>query len=456
MLFNSITFIIFFIIFISTILLFPGKYWKYIVIIFSSFFYGYWDPKFLVLLYFVIFTTYISSIYIHNNKSKKILILQISIIILILCIFKYFNFFSTELENNFNIDYSPGFKKLINNIILPIGISFYSFQCISYLIDTFKGQKLPKFVDFFFFIIFFPQIIAGPILRSKNFIPQIKRNLTISKKNIKKSLIIILYGYFLKIGLADNLALYVDRNLNDPEYSNGISTLISIFFYNFQIYGDFCGYSLIAIGISKLFGFNIPANFNNPYFANSFKNFWQRWHISLSSFIRDYLYIPLGGSRTKGLKTYTNIVISMSIAGLWHGASLFFLLWGLLHSFYIILEKIFKKYFNPQFYKILVLFLIMIAWIPFRVNNQEDIYFLFINLIDFETYKFAYISNKLQFLKGIILITFLIIIEYVINKKKLIRIFQSEKKYSFSVIVLILLIIFFGNFDEKTFIYFQF
>ena len=137
-------------------------------------------------------------------------------------------------------------------------------------------------------------------------------------------MIIILYGYFLKVGLADNLALYVDRNLNEPEYSNGISSLISIFFYNFQIYGDFCGYSLIAIGISKLFGFNIPANFNNPYFANSFKNFWQRWHISLSSFIRDYLYIPLGGSRTKGLKTYTNIVISMSIAGLWHGASLFF------------------------------------------------------------------------------------------------------------------------------------
>ena len=169
-----------------------------IIIIFSSFFYGYWDPKFLILLYFVVFSTYISSTFVYKHKSKKILILQISIIISILCIFKYFNFFSTELENNFNLKYSEGFKLLVNNIILPIGISFYSFQCISYLVDSFKGQKPPKFIDFFVFIIFFPQIIAGPILRSKQFLPQIKEKLIISNKNIKKSLIIILWGYFLK------------------------------------------------------------------------------------------------------------------------------------------------------------------------------------------------------------------------------------------------------------------
>ena len=157
--------------------------------------------------------------------------------------------------------------------ILPIGISFYSFQCISYLVDSFKGQKPPKFIDFFVFIIFFPQIIAGPILRSKQFLPQIKEKLININKNIKKSLIIILWGYFLKIGLADNLALYVDRHLNEPQYSNGISTFFSIIFYNFQIYGDFCGYSLIAIGITKLLGFNIPANFNNPYFTKVLKIF---------------------------------------------------------------------------------------------------------------------------------------------------------------------------------------
>ncbi len=456
MLFNSVNFISFFIIFIVTISVSPNKYWKYIIIIFSSFFYGYWDPKFLILLYFVIFSTYASSTLIFNYKSKKILIFQISIIILILCVFKYFNFFTTELEKNFNLDYNESFKQLINKIILPIGISFYSFQCISYLVDTFKGQKPPKFIDFFVFIIFFPQIIAGPILRSKQFLPQIKEKLIINKKNIKKSLILILWGYFLKIGLADNLALYVDRHLNEPQYSNGISSFISVFFYSFQIYGDFCGYSLIAIGISKLFGFNIPANFNNPYFTNSFKNFWQRWHISLSSFIKDYLYIPLGGNKINSMRTYSNIIVSMSIAGLWHGASIFFIIWGLLHGFYLVFEKNYKKYFHPFLYKILVLFLIMMAWIPFRVNNQEDIYFLLVNLLDFDTFKFTYISNKLHFLKCIILISFLIIIEYLINKKKLIKIFQNDKKYSLSVIILILLITLFGNFDEKTFIYFQF
>jgi len=404
----------------------------------------------------VIFTTYFSSVLINKKKNKKILIFQISLILLILCFFKYFNFFSLELQQSFNIQYSQNFQNLLEKIILPIGISFYSFQCISYVVDVYKGYKLPKFIDFFVYIIFFPQIIAGPILRSKKFIPQIIRGLNFNKKNLKKSILLILWGYFLKVSLADSAGLYVDRHFNQLEYSNGISSLISIIFYNFQIYGDFFGYSLIAIGISKLFGFNIPANFNRPYFSNSFKNFWERWHISLSSFIKDYIYIPLGGNRKGKLRTSINIILAMALAGAWHGASFFFLLWGILHGIYLVIEKLIKNKVNPNLYKYFVLIIITLTWIPFRINSFEDMNLLLNNLFNIETYGFEYVSNKLQFLKVLALIIFLITIEYYLNKRKLIKIFINEKIYASSIIILLIIIFIFGNFDENTFIYFQF
>ena len=456
MLFNSLNFIYFFFIFLFFIIILPKKFWKYVIIIFSSFFYAYWDFKFLLLLYFIIFTTYYSSRIISFKKNKKILIFQIILIIFNLCLFKYFNFFSLELERNFNLNYTENFKHLLERIILPIGISFYSFQCISYLVDIYKGEKLPRFIDFFVFVIFFPQIIAGPILRSKSFIPQIESGLNINLKNLKKSILLILWGYFLKVCLADNAGIYIDKNIDYLEYSNGISTTASIFFYNFQIYGDFCGYSLIAIGISKLFGLNIPANFNNPYFAKSFKNFWERWHISLSTFIRDYIYIPLGGNKYGKNRTSINAIFAMTLAGAWHGASIFFLIWGLLHGFFLIIEKFLKKKINSKFYRIIVIFLITIAWIPFRINSIEDMSLIIDNILNINTYKIEYLINKLQFIKIILLINFLIITELLLTKKKLISILKSDKLYALSIVFLLTIILIFGNFNENTFIYFQF
>jgi alginate O-acetyltransferase complex protein AlgI len=456
MLFNSLNFIYFFFTFLLFIIIIPKKFWKYTIIIFSSFFYAYWDFKFLALLYFIIFTTYISSKIINTKKSKKILFLQIGLIIFNLCLFKYFNFFSLELEKNFNLNYSQNFKNLLEKVILPIGISFYSFQCISYLVDIYRGGKLPRFIDFFVFVIFFPQIIAGPILRSKYFIPQIELGLSINLKNLKKSILLILWGYFLKLCLADNAGIYIDKNIENLDYSNGISTTASIFFYNFQIYGDFCGYSLIAIGISKLFGLNIPANFNNPYFAKSFKNFWERWHISLSTFIRDYIYIPLGGNKLGKNRTSMNTIIAMSLAGAWHGASVFFLIWGLLHALFLIIERFVKKKINPKFYRIIVILLITIAWIPFRVNSSDDMSLMVENILNINTYKIEFLINKLQFIKIVLLITFLLIIELFLTKKKLISLLKNEKIYSLSIILLLIIILIFGNFNENTFIYFQF
>ena len=287
MLFTSFTFLVFISFFFLSILLFK-KYWKIICILFSALFYGYWNIKLLLLLYFVSFQAYYfgSKISLKNKKSNLYLLSSIFLSLFVLGFFKYSNFFINEFSLLFNIDKKFDF---FTNIILPVGISFYTFQAMSYVIDI-KRNKIESsnFIDVLIFICFFPQLVAGPIVRGSVFIPQIKRGINITRKNLKKGLIIVFWGYFLKLALADNLDIYVHANYENLVGSNTSSLIVSIIFYSFQIYGDFFGYSLIAIGIAKILGFHFPANFNLPYFSKSFQDFWRRWHISLSSFLRDY------------------------------------------------------------------------------------------------------------------------------------------------------------------------
>ena len=443
MLFNSAEFILFFLTFITSVTLFK-KNFKLIIIIFSSIFYAYWSLKFLILLYLIIFLSYLLGQLIFRSKYKiYYLIFYTFIVISLLIYFKYGEFFVKNLEN-------------FNKIILPIGISFYLFQSISYLIDIYKKKIKPtNFINYFFFIIFFPQIISGPILRAKQFIPQINKGLLIfTYNNIKKGILLILWGYFLKIGLADNASIYTARHLLSPLQSNSISLLISIFFYGFQIYADFFGYTLIAIGIAKILGFHIPANFNKPYGAKNFQDFWKRWHISLSKFFRDYLYIPLGGKKILG--GHLNVLIVMTIAGAWHGSSIFFIFWGFAHGTLIIIERFLPKIIvNSSIYRVLVIVLIFLLWIPFKVNDWNTIANIFSQISHIEELSIKKIMNKFLFAKILFFVLIFLLQDLYINKKKLIKL-KNSKYFSVVISIFIFITILLGNLNGQEFIYFRF
>ena len=457
MLFNSIPFLIFFTIYISSIF-FIRNQWKIITIIFSIFFYAYWNFYFCFLLILeAIFTWLIGNLIQKKDKhKKKYLLTGLVVPLIILFIFKYFNFFvgdilRIELQNTIFI-----------NIILPIGISFYTFQSIMYLVDVYKDKLQDvSLKNFLVFFLFFPNLIAGPLVRPKSFIPQINSGIRFSYKNFTTGSLLILWGYFLKLCVSNNLNIYVGNVFNNILELNSSTLLISSFFYSFLIYSDFAGYSLIAIGIAKLLGLNVPANFNNPFLSQNITEFWRRWHISLSKFLRDYLYIPLGGNRYGLFATCRNIIIVMLLGGLWHGASFNFIIWGGLHGIAISLEKVNKNYFNininfTPLKRILTFFLVVIFFIPFGLPSFDSLILFWQQIKIFEILNVSQIVEKFYVIRNLILIIILLSIETFINKKYFLQIKKSSLLYGFTITILLSLIICFGNFNETTFIYFQF
>ena len=453
--FASLHFLIFILLYLFLINIFK-KNWKFISIIFSLFFYSYWSLILCLLLVFSVLQTYTIGYLVYNNKnSKTYLITGVITSLIILFIFKYFNFFISDLAN---IDLK---NTIFSKIILPIGISFYTFQSISYLIDIYKKKIKPtNLKNLFIFIIFFPQLVAGPIVRARKLIPQIERGIKINFNNYKKGLMLILWGYFLKLCVSNNLDAYVSSVYNFIGESNTPTLFVTAIFYSFLIYADFCGYSLIAIGILKMLGFNIPANFLTPYFSTNLTEFWRRWHISLSKFLRDYLYIPLGGNKNGFINTLRNIIIVMTIGGLWHGASLNFILWGFLHGIFLSIERIFNKIninLNIPIIGIIYVFLLVtILWIPFSISNFNDL-IVFINIFNLkDILNFSQIIEKFYVVQNLLLIFILIVLDMVFSKKKLIKIKNNYFLLGFTFIFILGLIITFGIFDEKKFIYFQF
>lgn len=457
MLFNSIPFLIFFTIYFFSIF-FIRNQWKIITIIFSIFFYAYWNFYFCFLLILeAIFTWLIGNLIQKKDKhKKKYLITGLVIPLIILFIFKYFNFFvgdvlRIELQN-----------KIFINIILPIGISFYTFQSIMYLVDVYKDKlQNVSLKNFLVFFLFFPNLIAGPLVRPKSFIPQIISGIKFSYKNLTTGSLLILWGYFLKLCVSNNLNIYVSNVFNNILELNSSTLLISAFFNTFLIYSDFAGYSLIAIGIAKLLNLNVPANFNNPFFSQNITEFWRRWHISLSKFLRDYLYIPLGGNKYGLFATCRNIMIVMLLGGLWHGASFNFIIWGGLHGIAISIEKVNEKYFNVNIFysslkKILTFFLVVIFFIPFSLPSFESLILFWQQIKVFEILNISQIVEKFFVMRNLVLITILLSVEIFINKKYFLQIKKNSLLYGFSITVLLSLIICFGNFNETTFIYFQF
>lgn len=469
MLFNSLTFWGFFTLFLLLYFSTFGRTRLLITLVSSYFFYAYWDYRFLILIILLTCINFYCGRKISKTSDvsikKKYLFLSVFLCLAILGLFKYFNFFIDSFSNFLLLTgFNWNLKNL--NIILPIGISFYTFQAMSYTIDLYKNnlEEEKSYLKFSVFIAFFPQLVAGPIIRAKDFLPQLKQDKPISYSNFKYGLIFILWGLVLKVVLADNLAISVERLFSNPFYKNGLYSLICVFFYGFQIYGDFAGYSLIAIGLARILGFVFPTNFNKPYFSRSFSEFWKRWHISLSSWLRDYLYIPLGGNRGSRLKVFRNLMITMILGGLWHGASWAFLFWGFLHGIYLIFEKILTGRLEafPMILKnilswIIVMSLVFFAWIYFRAETFNDATRILLNIFDINNYSLASIERKILVAKGFLIIFFVFFVEAVSFKIGFNELFCKKKSLHLIVpVVCILLILIFGMFRNNAFIYFQF
>ncbi|HBL10548.1 MAG TPA: membrane-bound O-acyltransferase family protein [Cyanobacteria bacterium UBA11162] len=400
MLFNSFVFVRFFILVYIVYLLFNRNYkiQNLVLLIASYVFYGYWNLNFCLLLFVSTIVDFWLGKILHESqthlKRKFLLILSIIFNLSILAFFKYFIFIEENIINLFN---SLGMQldPITFHIVLPVGISFYTFQKMTYTIDIYRRKLSPtkSFIDFALFVCFFPQVMAGPIERAVNLLPQITAPRNVKVEQINDGIFLIIWGYFKKIVIADNLLNVSDSIFNNYTQYQGLDLIIGILAFTVQIYGDFSGYSDIARGISKLMGFELMVNFKLPYFALNPSDFWLRWHVSLSSWLRDYLYIPLGGNRHGVFNTYRNLLLTMILCGLWHGAAWNFVIWGAFHAVILIIYRIFDKdpehmepwngqYSYPRILsKMLLMFILTnIGWVIFRSSSVQQMYYMLTNI----------------------------------------------------------------------------
>ena len=491
MLFNSFEFIVFLpIVFLLYWFVFRERRLQNLLVVIASYvFYGWWDWRFLFLIAFTSLCSYLSGLLIeryegHRNKQRIVSASNIVINIGILGVFKYYNFFAENINEIFvllgwQLDW------VTINVVLPVGISFYTFQALSYSIDVYQ-RKLPAThdpIEFFAYISFFPQLVAGPIERATNLLPQFQKKRQFDYAKAVDGCRQMLWGFFKKVIIADACALEVDAHWGNLDIGEGSDTVLPLsalhflvigILFTFQIYCDFSGYSDIAIGCARLFGFNLMRNFNYPYFSRSIPEFWRRWHISLTTWFRDYIYFPLGGSRCDKWKIIRNVYIVWAISGLWHGANWTFVCWGLFHATLLALYNIFginTKYQNIVAYSRLLpsikeclqmsitFFLAVIGWIIFRSESMTQatdyLYAMFTNPI------FGFVGGKTTLLYCLLLI----VVEWMQRTKQHALQITSKGffKYSFvrlslfALISIIVIIKLWMNVeDDNVFIYFQF
>ncbi len=469
MLFNSIDFAIFLpIVFIL--------YWfvtnrnlklqNLLIVVASYVFYGWWDWRFLSLITFSIVVDYLMGLLLgkEENQRKRKILLLVSIVVNLgfLGFFKYYNFFVDNFVAAFSF-FGRDIKANSLNIILPVGISFYTFQTLSYTIDVYRRKFEPTkdFIAFAAFVSFFPNLVAGPIERATNLLPQFYSKRVFNWEKANKGFLLICWGLFMKIVIADNLAFYVNTVFNDIESFKGLPLIWATFFFTFQIYCDFAGYSYIAIGTAKFFGFDLITNFRQPYLAVSFSEFWKRWHISLSSWFKDYVYIPLGGNRKTTIATNFNILITFLVSGFWHGANWTFIIWGLIHGLLNILSRNVTKIKTFKFIRISFVFgITMFTWVVFRANSINDLIYFFTNFFKINTSKIIGLPTmeRSDFLMLIIFIVVLFIVDILISYFEKQKVKLYEKTFVLSILssILLLSIYLFGSFEVQEFIYFQF
>ncbi len=399
MLFTSLQFAIFFIVVYLLYLMLNHKWQNRMLLVASYVFYAAWDWRFLSLILISTTLDYFCGIKIDEAKDvkRKKLFLLFSLIgnLSILGIFKYFNFFSYNLQTLLNFIGFPMEPRLFN-IILPVGISFYTFKTMTYTIGIYWGQMKPtnKFLDYALFVAFFPTLLSGPIDRAKSLLPQIQSQRKLTMDKFCEGSYLIFWGLFQKVFIADNLATVVNPVFSAGPPYEGVKVLLAIYAYAFQLFCDFDGYSNIAKGLGSLMGFDIMVNFRLPYFATNPKEFWRRWHISLSSWLRDYLYIPLGGNRKGGIITYRNLGITMLLIGLWHGAAWTFIVWGAYHGMLLVAYRAFlpliEKNSSPKriridkiwfFIRVMFFFhLVCIGWLIFRAQSMTQVFSMLYSL----------------------------------------------------------------------------
>lgn len=389
--FNSLEFLIFFPIVALLNFIVPRKYRLIPLLAASYYFYMSWNRDLVFLILFTTAVSYASGLLMekHPKHKKTFLVLSILASLSVLFFFKYYNFLAggvTALAGLFG----ASVDLTISGLILPVGISFYTFQTLSYSIDVYRGN-IPaerNFLYYALFVSFFPQLVAGPIERPENLLPQLKAEHRFNASDFSIGAKRMMAGYFKKIVVADLVAVYVNRIFNDPSHASGAAVLCASALFAVQIYCDFSGYTDIAIGCARIMGYKLMQNFDRPYAAENIKDFWARWHISLSSWFKDYLYIPLGGNRKGRARQYLNLIIVFLVSGLWHGADLTFVLWGLLHGVYRVVgmmtgkrrDALYRKAgLDPasaavRFFRRIVTFvLVCFAWIFFRANSVGDL-----------------------------------------------------------------------------------
>jgi len=451
-----------------------------ILLISSYYFYACWDWRFLSLILISSLVDFLVGIALSNQehvvKRKVLLWTSISVNIGFLAFFKYYNFFVEEFVAVFSM-FGREIQANSLNIILPIGISFYTFQTLSYSIDIYKRKLEPSrdFIAFSAFVSFFPQLVAGPIERASNLLPQFLRQRTFDYSNAVMGMQQILWGLFKKMVIADNCAELANMIFNNSADYSGSTLLLGAIFFSFQIYGDFSGYSDIAIGTARLFGIKLMKNFDFPYFSRDIAEFWRRWHISLSSWFRDYVYIPLGGSRVKKAKNIRNVFIVFAVSGLWHGANWTFLIWGILNAIFFLplllldtnrnhLDIVAKGKLFPSFKELIAILstfgITVLAWVFFRAESLTHAISYLDSMFNLDLFSIPHIMDMPKVKISLVLLTLFVYIEW-LGREGAFAIDVLEKKlngvqrlilYSF----IVFLIGMYSPTSENPFIYFQF
>lgn len=472
MLYNSFEFLLFFpIVAIGYYLTGGGKSLSNSWLLLASYyFYINLKPIYALILLASTLITFFCGLLLERNaesvrKKKTILTASLVLNFSMLFVFKYYNFINGSIESLMS---SVGLRWNVPylNVLLPVGISFFTFQAAGYIIDVYRGTvKAEKnFLTYALFVSFFPVILAGPIQRAKNLIPQLKQKHPVLYDNVIGGLKMMLWGYFMKLCVADRLGTYVDAAYSNYAIHNGTTLAIAAIFYSIQIYCDFAGYSLTAIGCARVMGFTLPENFKRPYFSTSIQDFWRRWHIALSTWFRDYLYIPLGGNRVKYSRYLVNILIVFLVSGLWHGAGWTFVVWGGLHGIFQVIESLMKRNnktentlpMTGRLCKIVVTFLLAtIAWVFFRADSLE----MACTIVGktFSDFGKPFISPEAM-LFGLLSILILSAKDIADEFYPRIAVLNSSNKYISGIAfsVLTVYIILFGVLDGSQFIYFQF
>lgn len=487
MLFNSLQFLLFFIVVTAAYFVLPHKYRWFLLLSASCLFYMAFVPVYILILGFTIVIDYFAGILLENSEGKRrkwYLIASLIANVGVLAVFKYYNFI------NDNITSLLGGFQMTNpipylSILLPIGLSFHTFQAMSYTIEVYRGKQKAErnFGIYALYVMFYPQLVAGPIERPQNLIHQFYEKHKFDYQRVTDGLKLMAWGLFKKVVIADRLAAVVDTVYNSPQEHTGLSMIIATVFFSFQIFCDFSGYSDMAIGAAKVMGFKLMKNFDRPYHSKSIHEFWQRWHISLSTWFKDYLYISLGGNRVSIPRWYFNLFFVFLVSGLWHGANWTFILWGAIHGFYLVVailtEKIRKRINTfvgltkvPKLHaglQIIITFILAtFAWIFFRANTVGDAFYIikhsFVGLgkqvqtLLGGTLNLDLGATKAQLLIGvaaIVLMEIIHVLQYRVNLFDWIRQRPMVVRWGIYYAVFFL-ILFFGVYENRQFIYFQF